>query len=174
MKILYSRICGESGSAAAYALLGRAYRSEYGGTLPKIVKTPNGKPYFPAKPDIHFSLSHSRTHVLCVLSDMPVGADIESPRIVSGRAAKYFGSPEELSDFDPLDLWVLKESCIKLVGGTLLLVKSIHFSYENGKILTPDMSSFSKLPIFSKLYRICGCRAAISSYCSNLPDAIVP
>ena len=69
-----------SGSEAVYSLLGHMFKTIYGGDLPAIEKTPNGKPFFPARQDVHFSLSHSRTHVMCALSNKPVGVDIESPR----------------------------------------------------------------------------------------------
>ena len=134
--------------------------------MPEIKKTPNGKPYFPARPDIHFSLSHTRTHVLCALSDNPAGADIESPRNISKRAVRFFCSPAELTMFDLFDLWVLKESYIKLIGGTLMNIKSLRFSRVNGKIVTQDENAISKL------YRIGDCRAAVSSYGTEPPDSI--
>ena len=166
LKIYCAPLGDLSGSNAAYALLDRAYREEYGGALPEIKKTPNGKPYFPERPDEFFSLSHAKTHVLCALSSNPVGADIESPRSISERAIRYFCTQEELSFFDPLDLWVLKESYIKLIGGRLAMVKDIRFSRDNGGIITPDGLSLSKL------YRIGICHAAISAYGSDLPESI--
>ena len=167
LKIYYMPRNGQSGSAAVYSLLEHVFSAEYGESFPAIKKTPIGKPYFPDRPDVHFSLSHTMTHVLCAIADNPVGADIESPRRLSERAVRYFCSPEELSHFDPLDLWVLKESHIKLIGGTLSLVKSLQFSRENGKIITPDKSSSSKL------YRIGDCRAALSAFCTDLPDSAI-
>ena len=166
LKIFYTPFFGRSGSAAVYSLLEHAFANEYGGALPQVKKTPNGKPYFPDRPDVHFSLSHARTHVLCAISDAPVGADIESPRHISERAISYFCSSEELVFFDPIDLWVLKESYIKLIGGTLPLVKKLRFSCENNKIIPPDNSSISKL------YRIENCHAAVSTYGKYLPDSI--
>ena len=159
--------CGSlNGSAAVYALLDCAFRAEYCRTLPEIRKTPNGKPYFPERPEIHFSLSHARTHVLCALSDNPVGVDIESPRNISDRAIRYFSSPEELSLFDPLDLWVLKESWIKLIGGRLALVQGLRFYRDNDIIITPDKLSLSKL------YYVGDCRAAVSTFGDPPPDSI--
>ena len=166
LKVYCSPLRGLSGSAAVYSLLGHAFQAEYGCVAPEIKKTPLGKPFFPDKPDVHFSLSHAKTHVLCAISDKPVGADIESPRHISERAIQYFSTPEERSLFDPLDLWVLKESYIKLIGSNLALVKKIHFSFENGQIITPG-----KLAI-SRLYHIESCSAAISAYDDHLPDSI--
>ena len=155
------------GSASVYALLEHAFRAEYGSALPEIKKTPNGKPYFPERPDIHFSLSHGKTHVLCALAHFPVGADIESPRHISERAVNYFALPEELALFDPLDLWVLKESYIKLTGSTLASVKTLRFTRKNEKITAPNESAVSKL------YNVGGCRAAVCAFCETpLPESI--
>ena len=37
----------------------------------------NGKPYFKNRKEIHFSLSHSEERVMCIISDEPVGCDVE-------------------------------------------------------------------------------------------------
>ena len=166
VKILCAPRHGKNGSEAAYSLLEYAFCFEYGSAVPAIKKTPNGKPFFPGFPDVHFSLSHSATHVICAISSEPVGVDIESPRHVSERTVRYFCSQEESALFDPLDLWVLKESYIKLLGGTLPMVKTIRFSLENDKIITPDKNSVSKL------YRLGDCPAAVSIFGVNLPDSI--
>ena len=158
---------GQNGSETVYKLLEHAFRTEYGAALPEIKKTPNGKPFFPLRPDVHFSLSHSKTHVLCALSREPVGVDIESPRRISERAVRYFCSPEELRLFDPLDLWVLKESYIKLAGLTLPAVKTLRFSRQgNDRIVAPDETAASKL------YRIGDCRAAVSTFGGSPPESV--
>ena len=138
----------------------------YGHALPEIKKTPNGKPYFPGAPHIYFSLSHARTHVLCAISDCPVGVDIESPRVINARTAAYFGSSEELAQFDPLELWVLKESYVKLLDATLPAVKRFRFSRAADMIIPPEKSASSKL------YRIGDCIAAASIYGKELPDKV--
>ena len=166
MNVYCAPRCGKNGSEAVYALLGYAFRLEYGECLPDIKKTSNGKPYFPDRPDVFFSLSHAKTHVACALSDFPVGVDIESPREISKRAIRFFCSDEELVLFDPLDLWVLKESYIKLIGGTLPSVKTLRFSRQNVRILPPDES------VNSGLYHVDGCVAAVSSLGGKLSDSI--
>ena len=138
VRLLCSPVISNDGSASVYALLSFAFRREFGCDMPEIRKTPVGKPYFPTMPDIHFSLSHSRTHVLCGLSDRPIGVDIESPRELRRRVIEFFTAPEEALLFAPLELWVLKESYIKLIGGSLPLVKTIHFSRRGDQIVAPD------------------------------------
>ena len=167
LNIYIAPISHMSGKETVYGLLEKAYLRLFGETMPQIQKTQNGKPYFPKKADVHFSLSHAKTHVMCAISDNPVGVDIESPRTISERAVSYFASPEELALFEPIDLWVLKESYIKLVGGTLSLVKKTRFSYANNEIITRDPMSKSKL------YRHDECRAAVSTFGNAFPDSPV-
>jgi 4'-phosphopantetheinyl transferase len=166
MKLYCAPLGSQDGRAAVYSLLEYAFRTEYGTFLPEIKKTPNGKPYFPARVDIHFSLSHAKTHVLCAISNAPVGVDIESPRTISPRAVKFFASVEERSMFDPLDLWVLKESYIKLTGDRLPSVTKLRFSRTGDTIVTPDKM------VSAKLYQIDGCRAAVCTSGTDLPDSI--
>ena len=148
MRLFFSPRGDRSGSETAASLLAYAFGTMYGSALPDIKRTPNGKPYFPEAPHVHFSLSHSRVYILCAVSDHPVGADTESPRFISGGSIAYFCAPEELSAFDPLELWVLKESYIKLIGATLPAVKRVRFSHDGRRISAPDTN------VMSKLYRI--------------------
>ena len=165
--VIYCKPRGEiSGSAAVYALLEHAYQAEFGGELPEINKTFHGKPYFPGIPEVFFSLSHARTHVLCAISDSPVGCDIESPRIISQRALRFFSSPEELALFEPLELWVLKESYVKLFGQTIASIKNLRFSFDGERIILPDSS------VTARLYHVSDCCAAVCSLGLNPPDSI--
>ena len=144
-------------TAETYDFLEYLFYLNYNEKMPKIKKTPNGKPYFPDRSDIHFSLSHSKTHILCALSPTPVGVDIESERTINERTMNFFCSPEELLDFEPLELWVLKESYIKLFGKTLVEIRNLHFSRDGCKIITPDDS------VISHLYRTNTYYAAVST-----------
>ena len=154
------------GHDTVYALLKYAFFCMYNEDLPEISKTVNGKPFFIKDIGVHFSLSHCKTHVLCGLSTSLIGVDIESPREISERAESFFYLPEERELYDPLDLWVLKESYIKLTGGILPMAKTIKFSRKHEKIIAPDKN------VISKLYNICGCTAAVSSLHIEPPDII--
>ena len=170
MKI-YCAPRGETdGRTAAYALLQDAFSRNYTGKLPIIEKTPNGKPFFPERPDVHFSISHSMTHVLCALSNHPVGADIEYPRHISNRAIAYFASPAELSIFKPLELWVLKESYVKLLGKTLPTVREIKFGKQGADPCLLGQETDPRL--LFRLYNMNGCPAAVATLGVNPPDKI--
>jgi len=167
MLVFSARLGSRSGSEGAYDLLRFAYKSYNYDDMPEIKKTPNGKPYFPDRSGVHFSLSHSRSHALCAISSMPVGCDIESEdRKISIRAMRFFCTAEELEHFTPLDLWILKESYIKLFGLTFADLRRQYFSLESTAIILPDSS------VSSKIYSIDGCRAAICSLSGSLPDSI--
>jgi len=113
---------GRQTCAAAYLLLCEALRKEYG-----IMEKPvfeygeHGKPTIVGHPDIHFNLSHCREAAICVVSDQPVGVDIESIHRYSESLARYVMSDDELQVINGLDLeftklWTRKEAVVKRNG----------------------------------------------------------
>lgn len=65
-------------SGAAFLLLEELCREKAGiEQIPEFALSPNGKPYFRELPRLHFNMSHCRDAVMCVISDMPAGCDIE-------------------------------------------------------------------------------------------------
>ena len=120
MKLLGRRLANEDAHAAGLALL----RELYGGPLPQIQRTDRGKPYF-VDSKVHFSISHSKGHVFCALSDKPIGIDCEEKdRIINLSLAEKILSPMELVQFREaeekrlalLKFWVLKEAAAKCSG----------------------------------------------------------
>lgn len=145
MRAFFTERRSPSGSRDVRSLLRYAIREMYGIPLPAIDKTEAGKPLFPDRPEIHFSLSHSKRHVMCAVGDAPVGADIEEERPLSRRLVERYSTPEELSQFEFLELWVLKESRLKLMGGTLPGLRSVHFKRGKDGILCPDPGASARL-----------------------------
>ena len=124
MKIAGEALNGRSGHEAGRELLARLYREETGEALPEIAIADRGKPYFVNCP-WHFSISHTKNHVFCALSDRPVGLDAEEKdRKVDFRLADRILSESEKRRFDAaadkqaalLRLWVLKEAAAKCTG----------------------------------------------------------
>ena len=115
---------GLSGHEAGRLLLKQLWAEHTGGKLPEIAIAERGKPYFPGSP-WHFSISHTKKHAFCVLSDRPVGIDAEEldRNIRLGLAEKIL-SPAEKAQYDGaedkrlalLKFWVLKEAAAKLSG----------------------------------------------------------
>ena len=100
------------------------YRHETGEALPEIRTTDRGKPYFPDSP-YHFSITHTRKHAFCVLSQKNIGMDAEElDRRVNLRLAPRILSPGEYAQYEAaedkkktlLSFWVLKEAQVKLTG----------------------------------------------------------
>ena len=109
---------------AGLQLLAQMYRQKTGLPMPTILRTQRGKPYF-ADGAQHFSVSHTKSRVFCVLSDRPVGIDAEEmDRKVDARLAQKVLSATELEQYDRaedknralLKFWVLKEALLKCSG----------------------------------------------------------
>ena len=127
MAKLYLAHCelnGCSGHDAGRQLLGQLFKAHVGSEMPEISVAEGGKPYF-ATGDWHFSISHTKRHAFCALSDAPIGIDAEeADRMIDLRLADKILSPAEKARFDAaenkhqslLRLWVLKEAAAKLSG----------------------------------------------------------
>ena len=135
----YEKILPGQGHAAGRALLARMYEARFGKEMPEILVTERGKPYF-ADGSAHFSISHTKGHVFCILTDRPVGLDAEeADRKIDLRLAEKILSPAEMERFekaaDPaaalLKLWVLKEAAAKASGEGLK-------GYPNQTDFSPD------------------------------------
>lgn len=124
--------------SGAYRLLQYAVRERLGFPCPKIVKDAHGKPYFPSRPEIRFSLSHTRGAVMVCLGDAPCGCDIELIRPVRPGVPLRVCAPEELAEFDFFQLWTLKESLYKLRGHWEKPLWAAVFSRSPERILSPD------------------------------------
>jgi 4'-phosphopantetheinyl transferase len=124
MRIRWERLDGRSGHEVGRQLLRQLYEEETGGELPEIRIANRGKPYF-ADSSLHFSISHTKHHVFCVLSSCPVGIDAEELiRQVKPALAEKILSTSERIRYDActdknealLRFWVLKEAMAKFTG----------------------------------------------------------
>lgn len=124
MRIGHRELSGQTGHEAGRQLLAEMYKEMTGKDLPEISVTEQGKPYF-ADGGWHFSISHTKNHVFCVLSQKPVGIDAEeADRDVSLHLADKILSLKEKQRYESsvdkhaalLKLWVLKEAYAKLCG----------------------------------------------------------
>ena len=115
---------GRSGHEVGRQLLAALHAAHAGGELPAIAIAPGGKPYFVDSP-WHFSITHTKHHAFCALSEHPIGIDAEeADRKIDLKIAPKILSPGELAQFqtaeDPrltlLSFWVLKEAAAKLTG----------------------------------------------------------
>lgn len=150
---------------SAYLLLKRALKREYGiSENPVFEYSADGKPSIAGHPEIHFNLSHCRLAAVCVVSDVPVGIDVESVRPFKESLARYVLSDAEYQsvvsspnpDAEFIRLWTMKESLLKLTG------EGIRRDLKT--LLEEDVSS-SK-PIFRTEYL----QGAICTVCSSNAD----
>jgi len=113
-----------TGHEAGRKLLAQMYARHVGTPMPEIAVQKRGKPYFINSPWC-FSISHSKRHVFCALSQKPIGIDAEElDRDIQLSLARKILSSMELAQYetaeDPrlalLTFWVLKEAQAKMTG----------------------------------------------------------
>ena len=138
---------GQSGHDAGRALLKKLYDQYVGGQMPPISIESGGKPYFADSP-WHFSISHTKRHAFCVLSDVPVGIDGEElSRKVSHLLAEKALSKAEQEQYRQakdknkalLTFWVLKEAQGKCNGkGIGIHPNHTNFSLTDDRVFECD------------------------------------
>ena len=141
------RIGSETGHEVGRALLTRMYREYTGQEMPPILLAQRGKPYF-ADGQIHFSITHTKHHVFCALSERPIGIDAEElDRKIDLRLAEKILSPGELEQFRAaadqrlalLTFWVLKEAAAKCSGeGLRGYPNQTDFSLDDPRVTRRD------------------------------------
>lgn len=104
-----------------------------------------GKPVLKGRPDIHFNISHCKKAVACVVSDKPVGIDIECLGRYKESLAKVVLSDEEMLSVLQTDdpdkaftiLWTKKEALLKCLGtGVSSDMKNVLAEHKDKKITT--------------------------------------
>ena len=140
---------GRKQCAAAYLLLCQGLREEYGITEPPIFEYgEHGKPVIVGHPEICFNISHCREAVMCVLSNKPVGVDIESVHRYSESLARYTMNDEEMKQILQAEnpavqftkFWTMKEAVLKLSGHGLTDNLKVVLEDFTGKLKTVDYS----------------------------------
>lgn len=162
---LYPPTSKSRGSAFGVSLLAAAYEDCAGAPFPIIYKLLEGTHLAPPRPEYHYSVSHSRTHVLVALSKEPVGVDTEAHRPIKQSVIEKLTTPAELAGLSFFDIWVLRESLYKLTGKGDL--RSMRFYRRNGRIIPPETG------VLCRLYPdIDGSSTAVCSYDGQFPDGI--
>ena len=109
----------------AYQLLKQVLRDAYGITdNPLFEYNEHGKPSIVGHPEIFFNLSHCKEAAICVVSDQPIGVDVESIREYKESLVNYTMDDGEMAQIhaaeDPaaafIRLWTMKEATMKLIG----------------------------------------------------------
>ena len=109
----------------AYQLLKRGLAEVYGiRENPVFEYNEHGKPMIVGHPEIFFNLSHCKEAAICVVSDQPVGVDVESVRSFNESLVRYTMNEAEVKEIEAAEdqavafirLWTMKESALKLIG----------------------------------------------------------
>ena len=109
----------------AYQLLKQGLCEEYGITDNPILEyNEHGKPSIVGHPEIYFNLSHCKEAVACVISNHPIGIDVETIREPKDSLVRYTMNEAEIREIDlsenPVSsfirLWTMKEATAKLLG----------------------------------------------------------
>jgi 4'-phosphopantetheinyl transferase len=109
----------------AYLLLKKGLRETYGITENPIFEyNEHGKPSIVGHPEIFFNLSHCKEAVVCVVSDQPIGVDVESIREYRESLVNYTMNDEEICEIESSEnpaasfirFWTMKEATMKLIG----------------------------------------------------------
>ena len=145
---LKGKVSQKEQSKIGRKLLLRGLLTEYGfSDLPEISFGEYGKPFFKSYPSIHFNISHCDRAVACIISEQPVGIDVECINPFDKDLAEYISSAEELNDIltnrNPALaftlLWTKKESLCKLTG------KGLNTRNDIQSILTSNFAIFQTL-----------------------------
>lgn len=123
---------------------------------------PQGKPFLPQFPHVHFSLSHAGLLAVCAVADHPVGVDAELPRCTPELAKRHF-APEELAHLDSPDalqrLWTAKEAFLKMLGlGMTVSLNSFTVLLGDEPVLRQEYTS---VPYRLQEYRLDDCRICL-------------
>ena len=121
-------------------------------------------PYFPACPQLHFSVSHTRTAALVAVSAVPVGADVEQVRPLHPAMARRLAQAD-CGDLQPFELWTLRESWFKLTGAGDL--RTIPFRRTAGVLVPPEAGALCRV-----YDDIPGCAAAACSLAERPPERL--
>ena len=136
----------------------------FGIASPVILRSEHGKPYLENEKElkVYFSISHTKEMLFISVSNQNVGIDAENVQreVDYSPIAKKFPKEEQeeiCSRGDFLLHWVVKESAVKWLGGTISLdLKKIAYSqekitYDNRVI--PVLSTIKKF----KNHLVCVC-----------------
>ena len=145
--------------------------SDLGISMPAVALGRNGKPYFPEWPELRFNLSHSKTQVMCAVSEGEVGCDVEKIAPANLRLARRFFSEREYELIAARSgeeernvlfcrIWTLKESFLKATGKGLSLPMNCFSVCPEGETIHFEQSFDSDFYDFFELDAADGFRYA--------------
>lgn len=159
-RVLSYKVREDQKRSLAAGLLLEQILNERGYSGNQVAVEEGGKLYLPDVNDFFFSLSHSGEYAACVVSDVPVGVDIQQKRETKANIAKRFFQEKESVKIEnqPLEkrdemffrYWTGKESYLKLKGqGILGSMDSFFVDLEEKRIV----DDYNQQEIYLKEYK---------------------
>ena len=140
----------------AYQLLKEGLRQEYGITdNPIFDYDEHGKPSIVGHPEIFFNLSHCKEAAICVISNKPIGVDVECIREFKDSLVNYTMNDEEKAEISKSDnpeatfirLWTMKEATAKLVGTGI--------THDVKSLINPTKYKYTTVERQRYIYTVC-------------------
>ena len=140
----------------AYLLLKQALREGYGITEnPVFEYNEHGKPSIVGHSEIYFNLSHCKEAAICVVSNQPVGVDVEGIREYRESLVNYTMNDEEITLIKSAEnhaaafirLWTMKEATTKLIGTGI--------SNDMKTVIDPTKYKYTTVDRQRYIYTIC-------------------
>jgi 4'-phosphopantetheinyl transferase len=143
-----------------------------------------GKPAVEGHPDMHFNISHSGDYVVCAVSNVLTGIDIERIRKINFQVAKRYFSDGECNDLFSLPdelqldyfftLWTIKESYLKAIGEGLALNLNAFTVLKTGTLYSLAENSLAE-NFHVRSYALADSyKMAVCSLDKRIPDEIEP
>ena len=140
----------------AYQLLKEGLSKEYGITDNPIFEyNEHGKPSIVGHPEIFFNMSHCKEAAICIISDNPVGVDVECIREFKDSLVNYTMNDEEKAVITKSDnpgatfirLWTMKEATAKLIGTGI--------THDVKSLINPAQYKYTTVEKTKYCYTIC-------------------
>lgn len=150
----FKHLQGRRECAVGYIELLRGLRLRFGiDGMPDFAYNEHGKPFLKEHPNIHFSISHCKEAVGCLISERPCGLDIECIRKAKDGLVRYTMSSREVElifadscpDIAFTRFWTQKEAVLKLFGTGI--TDDLHH------VLEPDRLQGIRLKTIENPYR---------------------
>lgn len=120
----------------------------------------NGKPYLVSHPTVFYNVSHSGEYIVCAVSDVNLGVDVERVRDYNPRVAERYFSKTEYADLIAFKgekrrdyfftLWTIKESYLKALGrGLTKSLSSFSVKRKNNQYFLSGESATSDYSVFN-------------------------
>ncbi len=149
-----------------------ALREACGITKFKTEKNEFGKLYLSSHPEVFFNISHSGTKIICTVSDVECGVDIEdvtAPHRIMDISSRFLSTLEAdavMMSEDPnrafCRLWTLRESYVKMRGrGFDIGLSTLKCDFHRGKASIYEGGVLQKDAFFKETQGIIGYQASV-------------